>query len=176
MKKYRTIFTRWLAPFLVTMILGLTWATAAASPASASGTYRLVHVGSGLCAEVPNFSYNAGEQLRLNYCGGGGTLGNQIFDFVDAPWGSYIGPHYNTLCLTPGDWTLTNSTIIQWNCDFYDTRYMWVMGSPIGNQRTLKNVRSNLCLTTDTGPTVGSYLRQNLCVSSNTTRWILQNP
>ncbi len=153
---------------LVAVLMGVGGAVALESPASASsyGPYRIVH-SSGYCLEVPNYSYSWGEQLRLNYCGGGDTLYNQFFNFDDAysAWHYFIRPPYNWYCITPGNVSLLNSTIIQWGCDGGNNSHIWWLGFPNGTNspdRQLVNNQSGHCLRVDSAYQ-GAYPVQGYC-------------
>ncbi len=169
------------AALAVTVLLGVGGAVTASSPAAASsyGPFRVVH-SSGFCLEVPNYSYNYGEQLWLNWCGSGSTNNrNQLFYFDDAPWYNFnysIVPAYNYYCLYPGNVNLVRSTIIQWGCSHYwPSEMVWVIGGSYGipGYNPIYNLASGMCLTTDSAYS-GAYVRQNFCNGGIDRLWQLQ--
>ena len=147
-----------IAAIIGTLLLGVGVAVALEAPASA-GTYPHTIVIRGLCVEVPNGSFNWGEQLRLNNCNGSRS---QVFNFEDAgfDWGYFLMPSYNGLCLTPGNASLFNSTIIQWPCN-WGSRQTWVLGfAP--DSRILYTTFSRWCLGVSSA-FVGAYVTQGDC-------------
>ncbi len=171
--KFRSKITR----FLVVLFAAVSGLAATASPASATsyGPFWIVHA-SGWCLEVPNTSYYYGEQLKLAECGSN-TQYNQFFHLDDTPefnYHYYIRPPYNWYCLTPGDASLLNSTIIQWGCDFSANRYKWVLQtmswSSNPTDRSLMNVASGYCLRVDLAY-IGAYVRQGVCNNNWSSTW-----
>ncbi len=162
---------RRIAAIVGTLLLGIVGAIALEAPASAAtyGPYKLVHA-SGYCLEVPNSSYNYGEQLRLNYCTG---APNQRFWFEDAgyDWAYFIHPAHSGYCIVPGVSSLVDSTVIQWPCN-YQTGQVWILG--FGQQygsRTLYHPYSGMCAGVNYAY-AGAYVRENGCAGSYRT-WTL---